>query len=688
MSALRLASQIDRKRWRGLAARLGLIVCGLAGPAAAELDRSASHGALNALLRNQAQAPERLLTELRQLAPTLPADDAMARDLARHLEIRLLLDTGAIRAAEALALETLADPARTQDAAAQARAKLNLLGVRLRQSRIADAQGLAAELRSGRAGWRNTPLEADYLYLVGTALSRAQSVDEAASFFAEGMRVAERDRRPEMQAYVLVGLCGLNHTMKNPDKALQYCRQAIEIAERDQLKLVRAAAAINFAWGLAQVQQPAAAKAELRLALKLARELKMRRAEAMARINLAELAMTEGDWKAAAEQCRAGILLGRELGDPIMVAVAQTNLGTSISELGDPAQGVRLYQQGLAEAEQAGERAYIAEFLPGLIRLQERAGQLGDALASARRLIELNEALFQTRQAEALAQVQSRFDAERKQREIDLLKLDNELKSVALERHGLQRQVQWLVGAILALSAVLLTLAYRRVQRSNRQLKAANFELEYQSAHDPLTGLFNRRALDTFFQIHSLGRRKPGQLPPLMALVLLDIDHFKKVNDSWGHEAGDAVLREIARRLSLIVRPDDRAFRLGGEEFLLILPEVSGAALAALCLRLLKAIAAEPVRFEGQPIPVSISIGACHYPLELSADAGFGWKQHLRLADLALYQSKGAGRNCAHQVSKLREPSAASLAHCERDWRGAVAAGVLEVSLLRQPAPA
>ena len=132
-----------------------------------------------------------------------------------------------------------------------------------------------------------------------------------------------------------------------------------------------------------------------------------------------------------------------------------------------------------------------------------------------------------------------------------------------------------------------------------------------------------------------------GEAP--VGLMLLDVDFFKRVNDTWGHAAGDRVLVEIARRLRQLVRQNDAVVRWGGEEFALVLPDAVGSRLPQLAERVMQHIAGEPIDVGGQSIPVSVSVGAVMSPLR----AGVDWQHAMHVADLALYMSKAGGRNCA-----------------------------------------
>ena len=170
---------------------------------------------------------------------------------------------------------------------------------------------------------------------------------------------------------------------------------------------------------------------------------------------------------------------------------------------------------------------------------------------------------------------------------------------------------------------------------------AANNSLHYTGAvTDGLTRLANKQyGLVRLEEAVFSAKRYNSAL----AVVMCDIDHFKRVNDTQGHPAGDAVLTEVARRIKACVRSDDTAVRYGGEEFMLIVPHVSADSLATLGEKVRRAVSAAPVSPGGgaKPIDVTISVGIAAY----KANTESGQSLIVR-ADDALYRAKAKGRDC------------------------------------------
>jgi diguanylate cyclase (GGDEF)-like protein len=170
----------------------------------------------------------------------------------------------------------------------------------------------------------------------------------------------------------------------------------------------------------------------------------------------------------------------------------------------------------------------------------------------------------------------------------------------------------------------------------------AHRELTRQATTDPLTGLANRRAFEERLETES-GRAERAGHP--LSLVLLDIDHFKVINDAYGHVTGDEVLVEVARRLGALVRTQDLLARIGGEEFAWLITDADEDVAVSVAERARRAIADEPFADVG---PVTISAGVCDLA---GAPAAGGL---LRGADVALYWAKENGRNRCARYSQAR----------------------------------
>ncbi|WP_168224977.1 diguanylate cyclase [Azoarcus sp. DD4] len=193
----------------------------------------------------------------------------------------------------------------------------------------------------------------------------------------------------------------------------------------------------------------------------------------------------------------------------------------------------------------------------------------------------------------------------------------------------------WATSVGASVEAILLSLALGyRIQVLEEEKRQAE-----RLAHtDPLSGLYNRRGLAERAVLELQHSRRSGE--PL-ALMMCDLDHFKRINDTHGHDAGDAAIAHMARVLRDRVRECDTIARIGGEEFVVLMPSAARAGAAALAERVREHLQARPLAWQGQEIAMSVSIGVAQFAVE----AGETLDMALSRADAALYRAKAEGRN-------------------------------------------
>jgi two-component system, cell cycle response regulator len=182
--------------------------------------------------------------------------------------------------------------------------------------------------------------------------------------------------------------------------------------------------------------------------------------------------------------------------------------------------------------------------------------------------------------------------------------------------------------------------AGKRILDLQAALIHAQEELQSVAAHDSLTGLWNRGAILELLRREISRCQRAGDA---LGVIMTDIDHFKKINDTHGHLVGDAVLQEVTRRLAGNVRPYDSVGRYGGEEFLIVLPACNASNLLAGAERLRRCVADQPIETTSGQIPVTLSFGLSS--VEHGEREAPDCETLLRRADEALYAAKDRGRN-------------------------------------------
>jgi diguanylate cyclase (GGDEF)-like protein len=178
----------------------------------------------------------------------------------------------------------------------------------------------------------------------------------------------------------------------------------------------------------------------------------------------------------------------------------------------------------------------------------------------------------------------------------------------------------------------------RRILELHSQLLHVCEELRNQATHDWLTGVWNRGAI--LGMLEQLAARAFRERLPI-GIIMTDVDRFKRINDTLGHAAGDAVLRETAQRLIAVVRPYDSLGRYGGEEFLILAPGCDGPTTVMLAERLRQQVEASPFRLGQQAVPITISLGATSFEGQVMPDVA----TLLQVVDAALHHAKNSGRN-------------------------------------------
>lgn len=178
----------------------------------------------------------------------------------------------------------------------------------------------------------------------------------------------------------------------------------------------------------------------------------------------------------------------------------------------------------------------------------------------------------------------------------------------------------------------------RRLIDLHRQIEAKNKLLEELALTDPLTGLPNRRAIEDWSARQLSGAARHG-FP--MWVVLMDLDHFKSVNDTYGHDAGDTVLKKFGEVLRANTRLSDISGRIGGEEFLLVLTHADESNVVVVLDRIRKQLSAERFEWNGSAIKVTASFGVAGFSGKKAPE----FRQLLKQADAALYRAKDQGRN-------------------------------------------
>jgi len=226
-----------------------------------------------------------------------------------------------------------------------------------------------------------------------------------------------------------------------------------------------------------------------------------------------------------------------------------------------------------------------------------------------------------------------------------------QLEKATAQKDQLSKNSQMLFTSVVLLGALLFIILIKFAWRLSRKRKLKKEEINRQLYYDPLTQCFNRRYFDEIICQNLIEQSLANKVS---YLVVMDIDHFKSFNDTYGHSAGDIVLKELVKNLQSDSRFNDSVVRMGGEEFLLTLPPNENLRVEVVIERILSLVSHSPVVIEDKPRNISISIG--YVPIEKATNKA-DIDDLMNLADKALYVAKETGRNRAIGVNNLQCPA-------------------------------
>jgi diguanylate cyclase (GGDEF)-like protein len=518
----------------------------------------------------------------------------------------------------------------------------------------------------------------------GESFSEEGNFPPALAKLQSAVALARESKHDISVIAALKALASLYLQMKEYDKGFEAVAEAQAIAEKIN-SLVRLASLKGTESALAiETNQPARALKALLDELALARKLGASTLILNTLVNLSDSYLKQGDYAKTLTYASQALEAAQYVKDLGTEATAHVNIGQAYLGLGRIAEGKRSFDAGLAYFEKSGDKPNLQEVLMEYGNALERAGDTAAAIKAYHRERTLSNELFEKQRQKATLELQEKYETEKKQRQIELLSRENQVKSAEIDNRRLQQRVWWLLIVVFALVAIVIYLLYRKVRQTNAQLEVKNLELKQQSSRDPLTALYNRRHFQEFMRTHTqVEKRGSGTSGEEIvgALFLLDVDHFKHVNDTYGHAAGDAVLKMIADNLRVILRETDMIVRWGGEEFLAFLPAIPRSGVEEIARRLLTGISAHAIDYQDSKISVNVSIGFAPFPL-VPGNTPLPWERAVNLVDMALYLAKAHGRNRAYGVRGFANFDQTSVENIEQDLERAWRAGFVDLSVV------
>lgn len=481
--------------------------------------------------------------------------------------------------------------------------------VLIRVGRMSDALTVLHDARSVVGGVVPSLFHVHVLLASAKALTQLGDLSGALAQFQEGLERTRATGDRYTEALFLVNLGFFHGRLREAEAYEEYTRLALsrlrEFGDRRALSVCLN----NLGGAVAWQGRHAEALRCYEESLEHAVALGWRRGEALTLGGIGGVLLRANRVEDGVERYLYSIRLLNEVGDAFLVTRHTFLLGEALLAIGRASEALPHLMRAVALARDGGFELEQGIALEQESRAHEALGDHAGALRALRRQIEVEQAAVRSRN----------------EQQIEQLKLEHRLSAARFEAESRA-----------ARNAELETLNAALTESLERQRAMAE-ALERLAHYDVLTGLYNRRFLTDLAERELALARRTGRS---LGVVLLDVDHFKAINDRHGHAVGDTVLIRLGERLQGLLRTTDLLGRWGGEEFLVLLvdSDVAGGERAA--ERLCAGVAASPIPTSAGPVSVTISCGVA-----IGEGAGCVLEQLLRRADTGLYEAKEAGRN-------------------------------------------
>lgn len=499
---------------------------------------------------------------------------------------------------------------------------------------------------------------------LGVVLEKMGQFNEAAAYHQQSLEANYALEDQSGIASSLYNLGDIRRVMGDFELALDYFKQALEIDAASEDKKNIAYSSYKVGYVNMQMGKFDIAREYMQRAHALFTEIQAKRDIDWALSGLADLALKEGRLSEA-EVMASGIVERAKANEynSLLLDVYQTLIEIFISnEQFSKAQSLVEEAAGLAES--MGEAHKVSQLLAYKVTVSEALDDIRTAHKALKQQKALDDKLFNQNRIDAIASTQAQTEFIRRANEIELLKQQQALQGIQIQQ---AQESRIFIGLAVVALLILGFLLYARrvqvkythtleaqVQSRTAELQKANKELAALSLTDNLTGLKNRRFFETQIDsdIASVLRKHnqtKDNIPPEHAglcLFIVDLDKFKHINDTYGHTAGDNVIKQIAERLRCIFRESDYVVRWGGEEFVAVSRDINRGDAQRLAKRIVDDIQVAPFNLNQDIIQtITCSVGFACFPFSAEHQGNNLFQTLFSAADNCLYAAKAAGRN-------------------------------------------
>jgi diguanylate cyclase (GGDEF)-like protein len=489
-----------------------------------------------------------------------------------------------------------------------------------------------------------------YIELTGRQ-GRARDAIDAAKI-ALGVARANNDRF--RQAVSLRSLAMVEVDFGDPEDALTHIDEAVAISRHLSADWIDTASLLNRAYILTALKRYNEALKTYREVEQIAIRQKEETVPPIVWSNYADIAYAQGNFPQAQKEVGRLLAWSQQHKDNLLNSYAKMTSALLAVESKNPELAQTLFNQASQIFLKENHQVEMRDFYGSIARAYARNGYYKQAYAALEKKLEFSAKIEQESRGHAANELRELLKTEERIKENLTLQAEVEKSKLNIQR--------WVFLALLLVLALAWSARlFLQTRKRNSALLVENKELDHQRFQDPLTQLFNRR-----YVMENSATIWQKILQQNAAILIIDADHFKKINDNYGHPAGDAALIEIARRIKLTMRDSDIVVRWGGEEFLVCSFSCNAEQARMMVSRVLEELRNAPIEFGGKTIPLSASIGYVLAPQQTQTKEQINFDDSVQLADAALYLAKTKGRNRAMGVENILASQRAHTELCEQ----------------------
>lgn len=431
----------------------------------------------------------------------------------------------------------------------------------------------------------------------------------------------------EMVPTVLANIALVYDATGDHHTALKYFFKSLEYYDTDELELAASVTYYNIGYVSLKVDKFKQAETYLKKSEQIARKHNITQGIAFATSQLGTLAIKQDKFEQALIYLNEAYSIAIDLKNDRLVNRILVQLLQSHIKLGNIAKVRNLINQIIPDLNQSSD-AYQVDVLKLVSKFHADQNHYEQAINHYQQLIALLEETIDKTNTEQIRDMQNQFSNQLREQENQILKQQNELQKLKISEQQNQTLIFILGSAALLIAAVFMTLFWRR----EKQVRHKFTQL---ALTDELTGVPNRRQIVKLAEAE-FSRHQRTQVDVIYCII--DLDHFKNINDTYGHDVGDIVLKKFAQSVKRIIREHDSFGRVGGEEWLLVLPRLPDNELTSFFMRIREACSAMDIPEIKETITVSMGAAKPEEHDRLLESV-------LKRADKALYRAKENGRD-------------------------------------------